>query len=470
LAVDSAWWSLTDDPARVVDLRQPDSLNYLLNHYGERRQDVLAEVLGQAYAAGAQTAVVEFRYIDADYRDEHSRFYSTTFRRYPSVVHRIHFFAQALTDQVADPDEPLEFSGLDYLGYIVMRPVPGAPVGRVMLTRPAELRKSITCWGTDKVNLFGEYLKVDGTPFLAQDAQLMRCAHAALWVVARHHYLRWGAPKLLPRDIVDAVPSESAAGRAVPSPGLTVSQMSAAASKLGLPPLVYDLDRLPGTETPQRIACRYLTSDLPVIVAGGGHAFVLVGYRRTMEGTPDERIEFIRQDDEAGPYQLVPDFVFDTYAPWKYFIVPLPPKLYTAGEEAEVLGEAWLKAALAREGIPLDPTKKYSFRTTAMHSNDFKAELLDRGVPAKQAAVLRRSPMPRWIWIVEIVDRDLRKEGMPAVLAETIIDATDHARDRRPLAWRTPRSVAVVAPDTRTVSTASVATPTPPIRFASQGR
>jgi hypothetical protein len=468
LAVDTAWWSLNDDPARVVDLRQPESLNYLLDHYGERRQEVLAEVLGQAYAAGAQTAVVEFRYIDADYRDEHSRFYSTTFRRYPSVVHRVHFFAQALADQVTDPDEALEFSGLDYLGYMVMRPVPGAPVGRVMLVRPAEFRDSITCWGTDRVNLFGEFLTISGTPFLAQDAQLMRCAHAALWVVARHHNLRWGAPKFLPRDIVDAIPKESAAGRAVPSPGLTVSQMSAAASKLGLPPLVYDLDHLPGRETLQRIACRYLNSGLPVIVAGGGHAFVLVGYRRILEGTRDERIEFFRQDDEAGPYQLVPDFAFDTYAPWKYFIVPLPPKLYIAGEEAELLGEAWLRGALAREGTLLDPARSYSFRTTAMLSNDFKAELLSRGVPRKQAAVLRRTPMPRWIWVVELIDRDLRREGEPSVLGETVIDATDHARDRRPLAWRTPRSVAVLAPDTRTVSTASVASPTAPIRFASQ--
>jgi hypothetical protein len=337
-----------------------------------------------------------------------------------------------------------------------------------MLTRPVGIRESITCSGTERVNLFGEYVEVEGTPFLAQDAQLMRCAHAALWVVARHHYLRWGAPKLLPRDIVDAVPKESAAGRALPSPGLTVSQMSAAASKLGLPPLVYDLEGLPRMETLQRIACRYLNSGMPVIVAGGGHAFVLVGYRRTMEGTPDERIEFIRQDDEAGPYQLVPDFKFDTYAPWKYLIVPLPPKLYIAGEEAEVLGEAWLRAAFKREGTQLDSSKKYSFRTTAVRSNDFKAELLSRGVPTKQAAVLRRSPMPRWIWVVELVDRDLRREGMPAVLGETVIDATDHARDRRPLAWRTPRRVAVLAPDTRTVRTASVASPTPPIDFASQ--
>jgi hypothetical protein len=470
LAIDEARWSLNDDPARIVDLRQPEGLNYLLNYYGERRQDVLAEVLGQTYAAGAQTAVVEFRYIDADYRDEHSRFYSTTFRRYPSVVHRIHFFAQALTDQAANPDTPLEFSGLDYLGYIVMRPVPGAPVGRVMLTRPADLRDSITCWGTDKVNLFGEYLEVDGTPFLAQDAQLMRCAHAALWVVARHHHLRWGAPKLLPRDVVDAVPMETAAGRTVPSPGLTVSQMSAAASKLGLPPLVYDLDNLPPSESLQRIACRYLNSGLPVIVAGGGHAFVLIGYRRTFEGTPDERIEFVRQDDEAGPYQLVEDFAFDTYKPWKYLIVPLPPKLYVAGEEAEVLGETWLRAAFLRDGIALETGRKgkHTFRTTAVLSNDFKAGLLLRGYPPDQAAVLCRSPMSRWIWVVEAVDRDMRKNKAPAVLGEAIIDATDHARDRRPLARRTPTTIELFSPDSRAVSGRVTDTPTPPVPSASQ--
>jgi hypothetical protein len=460
--IDEARWSLADDPARVVDLRGADSLDYLLNYYGHRQHGVLSEVLGQAYAAGAQTALIEFRYIDADYRDEHSRFYSTTFRRYPSVAHRIHFFTDAITDQLSDP-QPLKFAGLNYLGFIVARPVPGAPVGRVMLRPPAALAASITCTSRDNVNLFGEKLPVNGTPFLAQDAQLMRCAHAALWVVARHHHLRWGTPKRLPHDIVDAVPMQAAAGRALPSPGLTISQMSAAASTLGLPPLVYDLNHLPRSESLPRIACRYLNSGLPVIVAGRGHAFVLVGYQRTDEGTRDERIQFIRQDDEAGPYQLIPDFMFDTYSPWQYFIVPLPAKLYVAGEEAEVLGQAWLKAAFAREGTPLN---HHAFRTTAMLSNDFKAGLLDRGVPADHAGILRRTAMSRWIWVVEAVDRPLRRAKQPAVVGETIIDATDHARDRRPLAWRTPTTVGVLGPDTRAIRTATVDPPAIPIRYA----
>lgn len=465
--VDHRLWSLDDEPAQVVDLREVGALDYLLVYYGERAQRVLREILSQAYRAGAQTAVVEFRYIDADYRDEHSAFYSTTFRRYPSVAHRIHFFAAAATEQLEDESAPLKFGELGYIGYAVMRPVPGAPVGRVMLRPPSALADAVTCTSTETVNLFGETLKVTGTPFMAQDAQLLRCAHAALWVVGRHHHLRWGTPKLLPRAVVDAVPMEAGAGRTLPSPGLTVTQMSAAATRLGLPPLVYDLASLPTGQSLQSIACRYLNGGMPVIVAGRGHAWVLVGYRRNHH-SGDVRIEFIRQDDEAGPYQLVPDFNFDEYSPWRFLIVPLPPKLYVPGEEAEVVGRLWLEAAFRRDGRELD-RNKYALRTTAMLSNEFKAGLEGRGMPAGQAATLRRASMSRWIWVVEAVDRDLRRASEPAVIGEVIVDATDHARDRRPLAWRTPESLTVFTPDRRREQVSLSESSTAPIRFAREG-
>lgn len=465
--VDHKLWSLDDEPAQVVDLREVGALDYLLDYYGRRSKRVLREVLAQIYRAGAQTAVVEFRYIDADYRDEHSAFYSTTFRRYPSVAHRIHFFTGTATEQLDDPNVPLKFAGLGYLGYVVLRPVPGAPVGRVMLRPPADLERSVTCKAVEHVNMFGEDLEVTGAPFMAQDAQLLRCAHAALWVVARHHHLTWRTPKLLPRAIVEAVPMETGAGRTLPSPGLTVTQMSAAATRLGLPPLVYDLTKLAPGQSLQSIACRYLNGGLPVIVAGRGHAWVLVGYNRA-PWTDDPRIQFIRQDDETGPYQVVPDFKFDTYSPWQFLIVPLPPKLYVPGEEAELVGELWLAAAFDRDGVPFD-LDSYALRTTAMLSNEYKAGLEGRGVPAEQAATLRRASMSRWIWVVEAVDRSLRGQEEPAVVGEVVVDATDHARDRRPLAWRTPASVTVFAPDSRRERVAPSDLPTAPLRFAREG-
>lgn len=464
MVFDERRWSVDGASAHAFDLNQPGSLNALVRYYADTNPTVFMEALGGARRAGAQTAVVEFRYLDADYRNEHSRFYSTTFRRYPSVAHRIHLFSGRIVEQVQDPDEPVRFEPLGYLGYIVARPVSGAPVGRVMFTPPADVADAIQCQTSDTVNLFGEDLDVVGTPFIAQDAQLSVCAHASLWVVARYHHLKWGAPKLLPGDIVDSVPLEAGFHRALPSPGLTLGQMSTASSRIGLPPMVYDMDRLPFGESMQRIACRYLNSGLPVIVAGNGHAFVLVGYRRANAHQSNELIEFIRQDDEVGPYQVVEDFKFDRYAPWKYLVVPLPPKLYMPGESAEVLGKAWLRGIFTREGHPL--SDRVAFRTTAMPSNVYKNELEYRGLPANPAAVLRRAAMSRWIWVVEAVDRDLRGQSKDCVLGETIIDSTDHARDSRPLASRTPRNIYVTAPDTLKESTTHLTSTTPPLRYA----
>lgn len=463
--VDERRWSLTDQPSTVVDLRLSGSLAYLSGLYGGSIPHVLNEVLAQAFALGAQTAVIEYRYLDADYRDEHSRFYSTTFRRYPSVAHRIHFFRDAAGAELDDRDKPVEFAQLGYLGYAIMRPVPGAPVGRVMLTPPDDLIDSITCLAEETVTLLGEALTVRGTPFLAQDAQLARCAHAALWVVSRHHHLSWGTPRHLPTAIVDAAPADSGIGRQLPSPGLMITQLSAAASGLGLPPVVHDLDRLPQSESLARLVCRYLNSGFPVVVGGGGHAFVLVGYRRQDEGTANERIEFIRQDDEAGPYQLVPDFVFDTYRPWKYLIVPLPPKLYVTGDSAEAIARRWVPAVFGVDQVPLPAN--YALRSTALRSNAYKTHLAGRGIPLDQATALRRASMSKWIWVIEVVDRDLRIKGLDCVVGEVILDATDHDRDFKILASRTPNSATVYRPDTDTQLTAPSKSYTPAIGYVS---
>lgn len=467
--VDLTRWSLTDRTSSVVDLRQPGALEYLRDQYGGNSPDVpdiLQQVLGQAYGLGAQTAVVEYRYLDADYRDEHSRFYSTTFRRYPSVTHRVHFFSEPAEQGLDDPDTPVEFATLGYLGYAIMRPVPGAPVGRVMLKAPYALEDHITCQSIETVHLFGEALSVRGTPFMAQDAQLARCAHAALWVASRHHHLFWGTPKHLPTAVVDAAPAGIGMGRQLPSPGLAITQLSAAASGLGLPPVVHDLEWLTGSETVARLVCRYLNSGFPVIIGGGGHAFVLIGYRRVDAGTPDERIEFIRHDDEVGPYQVVADWKFDAYRPWKYLIVPLPPKLYVPGDRAEAIGRRWARSAFAADGEFIHT--RYTFRSTAVTSNTYKEHLVVRGVPVDQATLLRRAPMSRWVWVVEVVDRDLRDKSAPYVIGEVVLDATDHDRDFKILASRTPQSTRVHRPESTSQIIARSSSPTAPVATVSR--
>jgi hypothetical protein len=421
---------------------------------------VVDEVFGQAWTLNAKTAVIEYRYLDADYRSEHSAFYSITFRRYPSVAHRIHFFSQPPPEALEDEETALDFSVLadSYLGFVVLRPVPGARIGRVALTPPTHLQGEITCFTHEYANVFGVPMKVRSAPFMAQDSQLGVCAHMSLWVAARHHHLAFGHPGFTVAAIAERIPAEM--GRAAPSTGLTVQQLAAGCRALELPPLIYKCEArndLPARESIPRIACRYLNSGMPVIVAAGSrHAFCLVGYTRVDAGTADERIHFIRQDDETGPYQVVEDFAHDDYRPWQYLIVPLPAKIFVAGETAEALGKEKLIAAAAQSNDPgvaelahagEDRPGAIMFRSAVVRSNRFKEALVDRSYSSAIVARYRRLPMPKWLWIVEAVRRPERNLRQPAVVGEALIDATDHGRDMNVLAWHIPGELGMWNPD-----------------------
>jgi hypothetical protein len=449
------------EPAQIIDLRPDGAVLQLSRYYGGSQPAVVFEVFGQAYSLGAQMAVIEFRYLDPDYRSEHSRFYSTTFRRYPSVAHRVHFFKEPPLDEMLDDeDAPFDFADLTYLGFTVLRPLPGARVGRTMLSPHEDLAKHVMCQAFDTVNVFGHPMRVRAAPFMAQDAQLGVCAHMTLWTSAYFHHIAYGHNRYLSADISAAVPANLGIGRPAPSTGLTVGQIAAGSTQLGRPALVYECDNLPKGESIQRIACRYLNSGMPVIVAAGGmHAFVLVGYRRDFAGSPDERIRFIAQDDERGPYQLILDFEHDRYGKWDHLIVPLPHKVFVPGEVAEELGAVRLRRALtesqhaASESLladldrASDDDESITFRSTVIRSNRFKETLSERGATADVAALYGRLQLPRWIWVIEATKRGARNRGERSVAAEVVIDATDHSRDMKFLAMRLPGELWSWRPD-----------------------
>jgi hypothetical protein len=446
------WAGSPGEPGVVLDLRVPGALDHLVSQYAEVRPAVMREILAQVYRLGGQTAVVEYRYLDPDYRNEHSRFYSTTFRRYPSVAHRLHFWSDPPPLELADEQLPAVFPPESYLGYSVIRPVPGAPVGRTMLRPPSSVEEYVGCLTTDEVNLFGSQFAVSAAPFVAQDAQLSVCAHATLWTASYYHFLEYHSARWLPGDISDAVPSAVGLGRPTPSLGLTINQLIEAARLIGLPCLVYQVAT--ATTTVYALACRYLNSGMPVIIAGGGHAFTLIGYQPYRATDGSKRIRFIRQDDEVGPYQLVENVNLDDYAPWEYVIVPLPQKVYVSGEKAEALGIERLRKTLEASGSTEDlrllariDSKDVKFRTTVVRSNDFKRNLQLRGLDEFVATIYQRMGMSRWIWVVEATEATERDAGRSSVVAEAVIDATDHLRDMHVLAWRVPRTLYRWVPD-----------------------
>lgn len=389
-----------------------------------------------------KAVLAERRYIDIDYRSEHSRFYSTTFVRYPSVCHRLHFFTDDIDLSVEELDrsplvrcvERLRERGA-YRGYSILRPLPTSPVGRTMIAPPPSLRTAALATVDDTVHLFGVDFRISGVPFISQDAQFSRCAHAAMWVTLNHAHLSYGAPRRLPSDIHDATIGGESLGRHIPSGGLSPAQMMRGLERLGLAPIQI---MLPSTRRRSRRSnrmslfatlCRYVNSQMPPIVYSEDHAWVVVGYSRSGHG--HDHIHLYRHDDVRGPYLRVDDpwrEPDESHRPWVATVPPLPQKVYLTGERAELIGREVFERAVPVAGSgarALIGRRRIKWRTYAIHSTEYKASLAGR-LPEALGDPYRLAQWPRYIWVVEAHDDSLRDTGRPSCIGEVIVDATAH--------------------------------------------
>lgn len=411
-------WSEDAGP-RLLEL--PEELKALFDLYHHRLGGgpVFRQVLGNAIACGANQVLVERGYIDADYRSEFANFYAETFRPLPDRCHRLHF---------------LNSEERRYCGYSVMRPIMGRPVSRTLLAATPNLRPHIACLAESRAYPYGASFSVESFPFISQDYQYGRCAHAAIWMVALYFHLRFDRARFHISDIVEAARQPSQAFRQTPSSGLTHPQITAALEALRMPPISYNLDELPRNETPESVACRYLNSRLPVIVLGGEHARVLLGYGVEAKN----RLFFICNDDARGPYRPVQDSGFSALRrqrdhTWERLVVPMPGRIYLAGEAAEKEGGFALERELGRHDDlrsyhRANLNGKYRRRTYVTTSAKYRQGLRNRGLSNDVIQWHSRCNASHWVWVIELQDRKAAALGNRCVIGEIVIDATSDDR------------------------------------------
>lgn len=442
-------WSPDDEPGLVIDVTGAGGWDTIRSRYATQPNQPLERIIEIARAHGVESVIVENRYVDADWRSEHANFYGTTFRRYPSVAHRLHFFAAKIRADFSNLEDQAEA----YRGYSVMRPLSGSPVGRTMIQAPPELNAATVVQGTERINLFGFEMSVTAMPFISQDAQYLRCAHASIWMVLRHASLNHGLPKWLPGDVREAATGGVVVGRQLPSDGLSPSQMLNALDRLGLPSGMLEpaqdpgpnVRPAPGSPTLYGVVCRYVNSDLPPIVVSNSHAWVVVGWDRNPSGG-HAKLTLWRHDDARGPYIRVDDPWNEPEAahqPWKFVLTPLMPRMNLDAERAEATGAALLRIATPQwsvaGGAPSRAAQalvagQLTFRTYAVASNAYKRRLSLRNLDPKLVQLYRTTQMPRYVWVVEAVDTIARAASQPSVLGEVILDATHASADQLALA------------------------------------
>lgn len=403
-------------------------------------------------------------------------------------------FNQVLTEaEVVDLPSP---SG--YIGYMVIRPQARGVVGRTMLRPTPALRAAVRTGVKERVILFGQELTVRAVPFVQQDSRLGSCAHAAAWMT---HYSAFRAQRGVGRKAIgaftQAVDAGLSAGRAVPSTGLTLQQLSKMLTSMGLFPIYYDVETLGTADRPvewpviatsdvrasgaagKRACCRYLNSGLPVLgvvriwrpgdTLSNRHAIVICGYERRKTSPRD--VDLVVNDDRRGPYLRMEslDEDVDVESGEHYrcdqLLIPAPEKLWMSAEVAErngcirLLASARWAASAGYDGgqltLDLHSQQQLTVRTYAIDASRFKQRVRDRYT---DPVVRREYPLarfPHYIWVVEAIDRRAREVGreraetaadIACVLGEVICDATSDDLDPSILAIRLPGLLSLPKP------------------------
>jgi hypothetical protein len=268
-------------------------------------ESVIEELFGTSAAShylsdylqelSAKTILVEPHYVDRHYIDEFANYYSRSFHAPSAHCSRLHFFkaeksvvSQSLIKAFAGSEQLVKsqqaLQGY-YKGFVVRRPLAGAPIGRTVLsTYPTDgNRRHYEVVRTYRINLLGMCLEVQGLAYQQQDRGAAVCASTALWSALQRIAFISGNRSPSPFAITSAAKSPFPA-----SHGLHDQQMAEAISALGYSADRFDPDDNTLLFRAKLIAC--LDSQLPVVLGlcqkvptkTGfqicGHAVTVTGY------------------------------------------------------------------------------------------------------------------------------------------------------------------------------------------------
>lgn len=271
--------SIVSDPTRRPGKAPPTQVRYLA---------------GYLTTLNAKTLLIEEGYIDRHFVEEFSFYYSRCLVEGTKNCVRVHAFRNQFDDDQLDdwlaklrPSSLSKELNADYLGFVVVRPIPSVPIGRTALAHMTdEPRRSFPTAYDSTVHLLGLSLEVCAIPFQQQDLAVAACATTAIWTALNRVCRRDGARAPTPSEISQAaVTNFIPTGRPFPSGGLTRGQMYEAFRAYKYPP-----ESLPVGKAPTDFLINlntYLRSGIPVVLMltgkdpHEGHAVAAVGYRRT---------------------------------------------------------------------------------------------------------------------------------------------------------------------------------------------
>lgn len=250
-----------------------------LTELAQEREDYLTavNVVDLLVAAGLKTVLIEDEYIDLDFRTAFSRLYYSRHFDTPRRCQRLHFFSEhvpfasfkRVNHQLSD----------SYLGYCVLRPLPGYRLGTSVFSIELYREGHPVCATDYTANIAGNAVTIRAIPWMQQDNLVAACATISIWV-ATHYLSRKFAPEFQSFHTSEITDLSGTAGRRMPNVGLMPEEMLQALHAMNYQPI----QLIPRTlRSAQRITYSMVESAIPVIVTFQNtkdlsHAVTVVGH------------------------------------------------------------------------------------------------------------------------------------------------------------------------------------------------
>jgi hypothetical protein len=426
---------------RLVDLLDPteyglqEVVDWLTAHINDKVAGVL----------------VEFPYIDKDYRSTYYHYYAKKGRAYSSLSARLHFFPKGwelasspLTlSQPAEGTSPRdEAVSKDYLGFMNLRPTRINTIGRTVLDPSAMVDVGGWIIGhKHKAHVLGHRVATRGFPFMQQHTDIAVCAHTACWAILRHYSERYSLYREVLVHDVSRLGREFDPGGLLPSLGITAREVERIFAAVGTYPLLVmrGKDDAKGATRYYDELLAYLDSGFPLfgVQSERGHAVAVVGYRladKAQGVASDYRASewdyvshLLVVDDNHHPYMPVPR-VKTGAAPYSLdeidgFIVPLPEKMFLPAVNAHTWAIDFKTdpppefEELASES---DLVVRCFVTTTASWQRFIREHAMRLNADFVSAAL--ELTMPQFLWVVEYATRDQRSRK--EIQARVLLDAT----------------------------------------------
>ena len=418
-----------------------------------------------------RTVMIEERYIDRDFMADHSVLFASTLRPPPNHCRRLHFFAgtpeeiygellaiAGLLSSAKSPDDPEydraceEFSDRSYLGFSVIRPLGGCPVGRTVVRLLPGVKESdnsirvMSCTRLYRAHFLGVRLFVRGLAFQQQDLGVSRCSTIALWCAlhkaGESEHLTNATPAEITRR---ASQYRLPFGRPMPSEGLAVDQMCLALQSLGMPPFLAKVSNfaqgrsLIFSATLSAMPCILVMqlAEKPglwhaVTVAGmklrDSHETCLVNENDTASGDDDsgDLKALYVQDDRVGPYlraevfrsgeQFWVSLNVEGHAPdgaiqqWivHHVVLPLHSKIRISFNDLRNMSSKWIIPAIQRvlaSGVgtgAYDRLRPIRFRFWMERGHRYVQRVLSERLLSPEEALRFRAVcmLPRYIAVI----------------------------------------------------------------------